>query len=147
MWNQKLNFDRWTTLLKYNFTENFDNSPTKKIKLKINPNPFLFGFFFDRFCVLFSFFHHKMTENCNRFDDFTTLSHSAERTIVKADWAGFLSSLLLLLLLLRGLKISDTHMKARSRSRERGGVRAAYTVHFSKKKLTNFISHKFWANT
>lgn len=73
-------------------------------------------------CFVF-FFHHKMTENCNRFDDFTTLSHSAKRTIVKADRAGCL--------LLRGLKISDTHMRARRRSRTWGrGARAAYTVHF-----------------
>lgn len=71
-----------------------------------------------------------MTENCNRFDDFTTLSHSAERTIVKADRAGCL----LLLLLLRGLKISDTHMEARRRRREGGRGRAAYTVHFLKEK-------------
>lgn len=94
--------------------------------------------------MLFSFFHHKMTENCNRFDDFTTLSHSAERTIVKADGAGCL----LLLLLLRGLKISDTHMRARRRSREweRGqGLRILFI--FEREKLTNFISHKFWANT
>lgn len=79
-------------------------------------------------CYVVFFFRHKMTENCNRFDDFTTLSHSAERTIVKADRAGCL------LLLLRGLKISDTHMEARKRGRQWGRGRAAYTVHFLNEK-------------
>lgn len=71
-----------------------------------------------------------MTENCNRFDDFTTLSHSAERTNVKAGRAGCL----LLLLLLRGLKISDTHMRARRRSRQWGRGKGCVYCSFLKEK-------------
>lgn len=89
--------------------------------------------------VYFSFFHNKITKSCNRFDDFMTVSHSTKHSLVYTfvRLSKPVQAILLLLSQMRGLKIFNTHTSRRAV----GGEKCIF-----EKKLTNFISHKFWAS-